>query len=386
MEQTSLVPVWVKVLCPNVTKLDLCDNSLSRWPLNQPRPLPHLQQLRWDRPWRAYRDLPLAEHMRQQLAALPSLTSLTLADLAWAQEEEEEEDDDDEEEGQQQQQQAGRLVSSSVTRLELHALSVHASLVRVWFPCLRELDAGNAMVDDDDLEAMLQDLPHLPRLTIHGFNLQRSHAHAAWPWRELTAAELDVDSFARLPLDGIACCSGWWSVVPSSDATAVARVAQAVKRWGGNSSGAGGWWIEGGDFTALLTTLGPVLTALPAAQQRRLDIRHLDDVTPQQVQQLGQHMPPGITTLGLVFIGAPTEEACSALLPSLPASVQELDLTDNRFSPLTEEQVLAVCQAAMRPIAVVVDKHALSDEQLQDIRGRLSGAGWVTLEGHDCWG
>ncbi len=386
LEQTSLVPAWVKVLCPNATKLDLGLSTLADPPLRQPLPHPHLQQLQWDRQSDLYDDPPLEEHMRQQLAALPSLTSLTLADLAWAQEEEEEEDDDDEEEGQQQ---AGRLMSCSVTRLELHALPEHASALQgLWtqFPCLRELSLDSATLDDDGLEALLQGVPAtMDRLSAGGFRLQRSHAHAAWPWPEVTVKELDVDSFARLPLDGIPACS-WQSVVPSSDAAAVARVAAAVKRWGGRWSGPGVWWISGSDFKALLAALGPLVAALPAALQGRLRIRGLHDVTAERVQQLGQHLPASITTLTLTA-SCMAPDAWPAVLPSLPAGVTTLRLV--HVYRLTEEQVLALCQAAVRPVTVVVRRQgrghplALREAELQDIRGRLAGAGLVTLEGRD---
>ncbi len=98
----SLVPAWVKVLCPNATKLDLHFSDLAPHPLPQHRPHPHLQHLTWGQWW--YLDAPMVEHVRQQLAALPSLTSLSIWDLGWAGGAEEDE------------QQAGRLISGTVTR------------------------------------------------------------------------------------------------------------------------------------------------------------------------------------------------------------------------------------------------------------------------------
>ncbi len=369
MEHTSLVPAWVKVLSPNVTKLELGRSTLADPPLRQPMPHPHLQHLKWYQPGD---NPPLAQHVRQQLAALPSLTSLELWNLDWA--------DEEEEEGQQQQQQqdAGRLISRSVTRLQLF----DESLSETWkvqhlhtqFPCLRELVTDGTCVDDDCLEALLQALPHLERLSVDGFRLQRSHAHEAWPWRDFSARRLHVDSFARLPLDGIPACSWLW-VVPSSDAAAVARVAQAVKRWGS----ARYLDIIGGDFTALLTTLGPMVAAQPAAQQRGLCISDLRDVTPQQLQQLGQHVPATVSMLCLRTYCL-AMDTWSALLPSLPASVTALRLLPVS-PPLTEQQVLALCQAAVRPIWV--DLGSLNQEQLKHVRTILSllaPTALVTLE------
>ncbi len=377
LEQTSLVPVWVKVLCPNATKLDLGWDTLAPHPLPQPRPHPHLQHLRWDRRWGICADSPLAAHVREQLAALPSLTSLALHDLSWAGAE-----------GEDGEQQAGRLASSTMTRLELSAHfnqeGSYDALLRLptQFPNLRELDASYMTVEDDGLEALLR-LPHLERLRVWGFSLQRSHAHRACSWVLVTVCELDVGSFARLPLDGIPVCSDWWLVRPSTDAAAVARVAQAVRRWGGPGAGGNEWRISGSDVAALATTLGPLLVALPAQQQRRVIIPFLRDVTPQQVQHLGQHLPPSITTLRLDSCTL-TLDAWAALLPSLPATVEELRLVFT-FQPLMEQQVLALCQAAVRPIRVVVSpsRHEprLSEQDLERMRASLVGPGLVTLVG-----
>ncbi len=382
LEQTSLVPAWVKVLCPNATKLDLGGNTLAPHPLHQPTPHPHLQELRWVHRWDADDHPPLAEHVRQQLAALPSLTSLSLFDLDWAGGEEEDE------------QQARRLISRTVTRLNLRiggpvvGMSEMLQRLPTQFPHLRQLDAAIVTVDDDGLEALLR-LPHLEHLTVHAFSLQRSHAHRACLWADLSLAQLDVGSFACLPLDSIPACRCWWEVQPSTDAAAVARVAQAVSRWCGlRRAGENEWYISGKDVAALATTLGPLLAALPTEQQRRVTIHGVRDTTPQQVQQLGQQLPPGVTTLRLRHYTL-SPDAWAALLPSLPATVEELRL-GHTYPPLTEQQVVAVCQAAVRPIRVVVSLSRggpdLSEQDLLRIRASLvgpeQGPSLVTLVEH----
>ncbi len=378
LEQTSLVPAWAKVLCPNATKLDLGWDTLAPHPLPQPTPHPHLQHLEWSRLWFAGWDVPPAQHLCQQLAALPSLTSLSLCDLDWAGSDEEE-------------QQSQRLISSTTTRLEFvqedELEDSFPTLQRVptQFPCLRVLDAAFCVVvDDNGLEALLS-MPHLERLRVRGFSLQRSHAHRAWPWVEFGVRELDVGSFTRLPLDGIPACSSWWRVQPSANAAAVARVALAIRRWGGLRGAAHGLSISGEDVAALLTTLGPLLAALPAEQQRRVSIRDLRDTSPQQVQQLGQQLPAGVAILRLDSYALPLE-AWPALLPGLPATVEELELGCTASASLTAQHVAALCQAAVRPIRVVMSRYGhLTEQDLERIRASLTGSdgqpGPVTLVG-----
>ncbi len=339
LEQTSLVPAWVKVLCPNATKVDLCGSTIAPQELHQPARAPAAAGVA-SPVVRGPRPAP-AEHVRQELATLPTLTSLGLADMAWAGEGEGEDE---------QQQQAGRLVSSSVTRLALHDLRLERRVLQrlpTQFPCLRVLAMGITLVHDDGLEALLQGLPHLQRLSLRIFGLKRSHAHVAWPWREVTVDELDVRSFARLPLDRIPSCGGWSTLWPSDDKDAVARVAQAVRRWGGGGAETSDWAICGIHLDALLTTLGPLLAALTAQQQRHVTIHGMTDVSPQELERLGQQLPAGVASLRLT-LGRLGTYSCRALLPNLPSSVRLLDLD------LAEHQLLAVCGGAVRPITVVV--------------------------------
>ncbi len=391
LEQTSLVPAWIKVLCPNVTKLELRECAISPQPLHQPMPHQHLQQLLWDQEALAPQAPTLGQHVRQQLAALPSLTSLTLPNLPWVAQEEGE-------------QQAGRLISSSVTRLEVARWqrspplvgSVHLRRLPAQFPNLRELQAPCCVVDDEGLGLLRQFAAHQPRLTVGAFYLGVSHAHEPWPWPEVAVRELDVASFARLPLDRIQACRSPDLVRPSADATAVARVAQAVRRWGGFASfddeSGGLCEFLWGNLPALAATLGPLVTAAQSEgpdRNQSLTITGMRDVIPQQLRQLGQHLPPCVTTLCLDEY-ALSPHAWAALLPSLPATVEELDLGYTEpFIP--EAQVLALCWSAVRPIRVRVPQRSarmfrlgLTEEQVERIRAALAGggahgAGMVTL-------
>ncbi len=373
LEQTSLVPAWVKVLCPNVTKLELSEEStLAPHPLHQSLQHPHLQHLAWPVSWDVEHDPPLAEHVRQQLAALPSLSFLALAGLRWA--------DDGGGEGEPH---AAAPASTTVTRLELSREEVEQetlTAVPTLFPGVRDLTAPFHVADDGDLEALLR-LPHLQHFCVHGFALERSHAGSAWPWREVSVIELGVESFARLPLDRIPHVS--WSLLrPSTDAAAVARVTQAIRRWGGAQDAR--WYIRGPDTPALLTTLGPLVAALPPAQQQQVGIIDgLHDATPQQVQQLGQVLLASVKKLRLANCRPPTA-AWAALLPGLPATVEELDLACGTAG-IAEHDAFALCQAAVRPVRVVLPMRTFwmpaswSDEQRERLRNALGGGSLVTL-------
>ncbi len=340
--------MWLPLVCPNVTSLVCADTTITRHlPLPAAPHLPssirpaacqHLQRLDMSQIDTQ------AQHLQQQLAALPSLSSLTVLDTEDLLE---------------------QLHSTTLTGLELttyRPLGVQASFLQrlpVQFPNLVELHAPYAVsVDDDGLEALLS-MRGLRRVTVWDLDLERSHAHRPCTWEELFAAELthvDVDMWARLPLEGIAHLdvpSAWrGGVLPSRDAQAVARVAAAVKR-SGCEGAVRGLSFSGEDATALRTTLRPLLGALPAEEQRTIRIIGLRVDLPDAWSQLCQQLTPAVSTLGL-YDCTVAPEVLGALLPTLPATVTRLELTSWPDLSTIEEHVLAVCSAAVRPIEVFV--------------------------------
>ncbi len=359
------MPAWLKVCCPGVKKLELDDCRLTPHlpdlpppaPAAAPAPPPHhgssapltCQHLRridisfhddddngdngsGGEQWR--------QHVRQQLAALPSLTSLVAYDDQWLLE--------------------PALVSTTLTSLSLTSTfsAQRVAHLAVQFPNLRRLHADFLALDDAGLEALLR-LPRLKWLCVEGFNLlRRSHAHRAWAVRHLGVVKLDVGALALLPLEGIKTCTlhplAWCT--PSSDARAVARVAEAVRRWDGLLTARWGRvQVEGRDTAALLTTLGPLLAALPAAQGRAAHVFGICDATPATVQALGQQLPGTVATLHLSR-SSMQPEAWLALLPSLPATVTELRLGGYP----TEEELVALCVGAVRRVRVAVGSDVLA--------------------------
>ncbi len=347
------MPAWLKVCCPTVSSLEVEDCSLTPHLPDLPPPAPAAAPAP---PPHRCRPAPLAcqhlqrinvqafgmgdgggdalqeqQHIRQQLAALPSLTSLAMDSFEWMPE--------------------PALVSTTVTSLSLPPSDSmqHVPHLAAQFPNLRQLDGWGLTLDDAGLEALLR-LPHLERLSVWDFDLQRSHAHHAWAVRHLGVGTLDVGPFARLPLDGVRAVSVWGlmqTIAPSGDAQAVARVAEAVRRWGG--LGTEGVEVDGRDTAALLTTLGPLLAALPAEQRTEVEINDVRDATNATLRALGQQLPAGVATLRLTRCTL-QPDAWPVLLPSLPASVTKLFL---RFSlGPTEDQLVALCGAAVRPVTL----------------------------------
>ncbi len=332
LEQTALVPAWLKVCCPNVTSQEVRGCTLTPHVLAQPSPpaaaasssvqdtagegptpltCQHLRRINMGGLWVGGggngEQHQQQQHIRQQLAALPSLTSLATAHYEWLRE--------------------PAMVSATITSLAVGSWdgAQPSSHLAAQFPNLRQLDAGSLTLDDAALEALLR-LPHLER----DFSLQRSHAHRAWRRPvHLCVDELDVGAFARLPLDGVQAVSMRGlvqTVVPSSDAQAVARVAEAVRRWGGLAMERRTYMCaQGEDQAALVATLGPLLAALPAAQRSAVGIMSMAGASAATVQALGRQLPDDVGMLQLLICTL-QPDAWPALLRSLPAGVARVEL------------------------------------------------------------
>ncbi len=382
LQLLALLPAWVRTLCPNVESFQ-ADECLIAPRSERPGAAPaaaaappdgapsppapvtpcgRLQRLIW-REGDAFEregDRPLLDLVRRQLASLPSLTSLHAGagDLAAL--------DDDAE--------PGAALSTSLTALTLSCdrdgLAALLPRVGTLFPALRAVEVSYHTVGDADLAGMLRHLAHLDDVSFYHFDLKRSYTRLlSWPWPRLVVAEVDVGSFARLPLEGIrSCCISTTDplVRPSTDAQAVARVAEAVRRWGGlGVTGELGVW--GARCDALLATLGPLLAALPEQQQRRVALSGFGrgTVTAGLLERLGVALPPGVKQLALVGDADSLEidQAWRAVLPSLPATVEQLELRG--FRPEVD-QLVQLCECAPRRVRVLVPR--ATDWELAEAR------------------
>ncbi len=353
VRQSALVPAWLRELCPNVMRLALVGTGLPTSPPPQPAPPPHLslQTLIWNP--HASVDTsadPIRRHVRQQLAALPSLTSLTTRDLDWAA--------------------RPVFISGSVTRLDLFGSFVQClppPLVHLptQFPNLTELEGAKYLVvRDDDLRALLRML-HLQRLGVFMLELQDSHRAGPWPQHlDVRAVSTSVDTLALLPLDRVPKVTmAQGLIMPSRDAARAERVAAASRRWGAfGVKEEGRVWLSfsSTDFLAFLTTLPPFLRAAPP-QPAILDIVTATGMTVEK-RQLAALLTPNISALQ--FTHAPI---WPRLLPSLPPSVTVLGMHIERMPVGLPEaalgqmpsvqQVLSLCLGAVRPVTVRVTSH-----------------------------
>ncbi len=349
-------------MCTFAAQPERVSTSLSHTPQAAPATCSCLKSLSWAVGEELRQDdKPLQALVRRQLAALPSLTHLrayqwdmTLLDLG-----------------------DGIALSTSLTSLVLtrHGQPTLPQRLRAMFPQLRELVLTYGSVTEDaELDGLLRHLSHID-VRFNSFNLTQSFTHRAWPWSHLKVQDLDVDSFARLPLHGILTLKGVKSVRPSADAQAVARVAEAATRWGGLGV-EDVLSVAGRSSAAVLATLRPLLAALPEGQLCHLTLRDLGvrAVTPEFLQQLGAALPSsGIKRLSLGTriddTWQPAPDAWGALLPSLPATVERLDLL--RVSA-SEQQLLDLCTAATRRIQVVVSRWDVPDARVAAVRARLA--------------
>ncbi len=346
LQQSALVPAWFRELCPSATYLQLVDTGLPKVPRPRPAPAPHhsLQTLVWE-PLRSLHTSadPIRRHVRQQLAALPALTSLSARHLDWAA--------------------RPALISGSVTRLELFSsVDQHRPppLVHLptQFPNLRELDGPKYLMvhDDNDFHALLR-LPHLRTLKLVGLSLWDSHRGVPWPQHlDLHIYCTLVDSFALLPLDHIAKCTlDQGAIVPTRDAARAERVAAAFRRWGAfptrREDGGVLLRFAGRDFAALLTSLPPFLKAAPPPRPATLDVSGATEtLSREKVRQLAALLTPNVRTLRFTG-GEFAPGAWPALLPSLPPSVTTLQL--DCVLP-SVEQLWSMCLGATRPVRVVI--------------------------------
>ncbi len=366
MELSGVVPAWLSVVCPHLEGWDAGNGFVTRHlgalppettaVAERPAPLPRLRELCWCPEERMTREA--SEHVRRQLAALPSLAYLDVTEL-WLMQ--------------------GQL-SGSVTELRVWSgfEADHAARIAELLPNLRHLDLTQCqdepLIDDAGLEALMYRLPRLEKLSVAGLALQRSHVHRFWPWPLFEVDEVDIDSFARLPLELIPACTLSRDVIPSTDAQAVVRVAKALRRWDAACTRLS---IKASDMGALLVTVAPLCReALDAQQACRVAIEGMEVATAAHVLQLGQQLPPHVSALQVhaTFVDP---GARRALLPSLPASVLELKM-NALVLPEWQEEVVSVCSTAVRPIKLRLAswyRGEFANEQVrQQLRARAEAA------------
>ncbi len=359
------MPPWLRVLCPNATRLDSdhCNitedlpapSLLSPAAAGGPTLLPHqhLATLEW------WKDIMtpsphLPAHLWRQLASLPSLRTLEV-NMPY---------------GLAQALRHGAALTAAAAQPQSSTATVAASTQPLLpVTSLRAM----ASVDDGFTDAVLQHLPQVERLEVWGFRLRHSHAHhQQCGWRELIVREVDVDSFTRLPLERVRTCA--WSehyrnVRPSRDAQAAARVAAAVQRWGPQSItfSSRTLQVSGADHQALLTTLPPLLATLSPLLGSRLEefmLTRSAPLTPEALREVARLLPPSVTTLTLKDCQVPAD-AWGGLLAAVPAHVEDWWVWG-----ASEEHLLALCRGAVRPIRVGVPDLSMSARAR--VRARLA--------------
>ncbi len=358
MELASLVPVWLTALCPGATNLRAPGVAVKP-PTHRTAASPpvntSLTHIMWYPPPGTPVTPAAARHVREQLAALPSLTNAALPQELIMMEGE--------------HGAAGGPIHAGLTRLYCFkptagslpspAASGASLLARALalFPGVRELRTG-VTVDDAGLDALLGTLPgtaaaKLQLLKVSHFDLKLSHVQQPWPWPKLEVDTLHVDSFALLPLERISSCKAVYGVAPGGGAQEAARVAQALARWAETSREPPELKATIKQPEAELPALWRLMAALPAERQRTLSIASLPRITSHVLSELALHLPSSVQRVDFWDYHASDPDVWGALLPSLPASVRELSLVSVR-EPMTFGRIHTLCCQAVRPIALEV--------------------------------
>ncbi len=377
------MPAWFRELCPSATQLALLHTDLPAGMASRLAPVPHrrLETLIWDpRSSLVTSTDPIRRHLQQQLAALPSITSLATTDLTWAT--------------------RPALISSSLTRLELsrgpdeHPPPLFTHLP-TQFPGLRDVDGHiHLILRDADLRALLR-VPHLQTLTACALDLSDSHRGGPWPQQlHLHLQVACVDALALLPLDRIPKCTIVQGLInPTLDAAGAKRVANALRRWGAfNAQQDGSALLRflAMDSAAVLASLPAFLAAAPQ-QPTTLDIITANGLKLGSLRQLAALLTPNVHTLRFTDdTFAP--EVWPMFLPSLPLSVTALELQAHALLPHTDplptaDQLRSLCLAAVRPVKVRVvsrgDRATALVQRVLATMGRAQQARLVSLEAAD---
>ncbi len=268
------------------------------------------------------------------------------------------------------------IVSSSVTELGYSQDDApRLTSLPVQFPAVRELNAPQLTLDDGDLDAVLS-LASLRALHVEGFALRRSHAHQRCAVDMLKFDFVDVDSFSRLPWSGIQACHGGsngMTITCSGNAQATAAVTAALQQRAWDANGPDWLDVYKCSSSAVLEATLPLMAMMrPSAE---LSITEIQGMSATVLQRLGQLVR--VDTLSLLRCSL-ADEAWPALLPALPHT-SSVFLSDVVCAP-TEQQLLAMCQGATRPVCVGLSGGPLSEDDADALCQRvMQAAGHVKL-------
>ncbi len=273
------------------------------------------------------------------------------------------------------------LVSSSATELGYQREGSHClTSLPVQFPVVRDVNVHFLTLDDGDLDAVLS-LRNLRALRVSGFDLRHSHAQQRCALETLTFTHVDVDSFSRLPWSGVQACRSRWTVAMvikcsgSTEATAAVTAALQQRLRGADVGGSPETELRACSSIAVLEATLPLAALMRSSRQ--LSIHDVHDVSATVLQRLGQLVR--VPTLLLLRCSL-TEDAWPALLPALPHTSSMYLLHVAPFP--TEQQLVAMCQSATRPVRVDAWDGSLSEGDADALCQRVmqaAGNGHVTL-------